>query len=293
MTGLKWTHKSLRKLARQLQRQGFSAERDTVARLLKKQKYSLRTNRKCLAKTHDPHRDQQFRYLASLRSRYLNNGEPVISVDTKKKEPIGLFRNPGSCWRQDSRDVWDHDYPSWATGKAAPYGIYDVAMNEGFVVVGLSNDTPEFAAASISKWWGRTGRWRYPGKRRLLIQCDCGGSNGYRLWAWKWGLQRLANWHRLEITVQHYPPGASKWNWIEHKMFSLISGNWAGEPLDTIETILNFISTTTSEAGFSCTAILDSSEYLKKQNPTKAQREMINIERRSFNPDWNYTIRPN
>lgn len=293
MTGLKWTHKSLRKIAKELQQQGYSVERDTLARLLKKQKFSLRTNRKRLAKTHHPQRDQQFRYLASLRTRCLRKGEPVISVDTKKKELVGLFRREGTSWRQQPLNAWDHDFPSWATGKAIPFGIYDIAHNDGLVVVGLSHETAEFAACSISKWWTRVGCWRYAGTPRLLIQCDNGGPNGSRAWSWKWELQKLANKTRLAITVQHYPPGASKWNWIEHKMFSLISANWSGEILDSFETILNFISTTTSATGFSCTALLDEAEYDTKQKPTKEERAMINLEPRSSIPQWNYTIRPN
>ena len=231
MTELKWTHKSIRKLCDALRKQRLPCGHGAVARVLHDQKFSLRTNRKRLARTHDPQRDRQFRYLAFMRRWYVTRGLPVISVDSKKKEWVGNFKNPGRCWRRKSRDVWDHDFPSWAIGPGIPYGIYDVGRNAGYVVIGTSHDTSAFAVASIRRWWLEVGRYDYPGKKRLLIQADGGGSNSYRKWAWKVALQGLADEFELIITVMHYPPGASKWNPIEHRMFSLISDNWAGEPL--------------------------------------------------------------
>ncbi len=176
----------------------------------------------------------------------------MISVDTKKKEWIGNFKNPGRSWRRQPRDVLDHDFPSWAIGRAIPYGIFDVAFNDGYVVVGTAHETPPFAVAAIRRWWIIVGRRRYPKARRLLIQADSGRANGCRKWAWKVALQHLADEFGLILTVTHYPSGASKWNPIEHRMFSLISGNWAGEPLVSYETMLKYIRTTRSETGFRC-----------------------------------------
>jgi hypothetical protein len=231
MTGLLWTHRSTRKLARALRRKGIKVSPNTVARLLDEAGFSLRTNRKRLAETTNPDRDRQFRYLSRLRRLYISHGRPVISVDTKKKELIGLFKNPGRAWRRKPQDVLAHDFPKSARGKGIPYGIYDLAYNDGLVVVGTSHETPAFAVASVRRWWLMTGRKRYPEAKRLLIQADTGGANGNRKWLWKVGLQGLADELGLVITVTHYPPGASKWNPIEHRMFSLISGTWAGEAL--------------------------------------------------------------
>jgi hypothetical protein len=231
MSELKWTHKSIRKLSDALSKRRLPAGHGTVARLLRDQLFSLRTNRKRLARTNDPQRDRQFRYLARMRRLYRARGWPVISVDTKKKELVGNFKNPGRCWRRDSRSVLDHDFPSWALGYGIPFGIYDVARNAGYVVIGTSHETAAFAVAAIRRWWLEVGLRYYTGMNRLLIQADGGGANNGRTWAWKVALQGLADEFGLIITVMHYPPGASKWNPIEHRMFSLISENWAGEPL--------------------------------------------------------------
>lgn len=292
ISGLKWTHKSTRKLAAALRRQGFAIGPDTVARLLREQNFSLRTNRKRLAGTHHPERDRQFRYLARLRRLYLTKGFPVISVDTKKKELVGNFKNRGRCWRHEPRDVLDHDFPSAARGRGIPYGIYDIARNAGYVVIGTSHETAAFAVAAIRRWWVNVGQLYYRGTNRLLIQADCGGANDSRKMAWKAALQGLADEFNLIITVTHYPPGASKWNPIEHRMFSLISENWAGEPLVSYETILKYIRTTSSATGFHCKACLDKSSYPTGVKITKEQRASIRLKRRKVLPKWNYTIWP-
>jgi hypothetical protein len=207
MTGLKWTHKSIRKLSAALRRRGLPCGHGLVARLLRERQFSLRTNRKRLAGTRDPQRDRQFRYLGRVRRWYLSRGLPVISVDTKKKELVGNFKNPGRCWRRDSRAVLDHDFPSWASGRGIPYGIYDVGRDAGYVVLGTSRETGAFAVRAIRRWWLDVGRHYYASKRRLLIQADSGGAKGCRPWAWKAALQALADEFGLVITVMHYPQG--------------------------------------------------------------------------------------
>jgi len=292
ITGLKWTHRSLRNLKKALRRRGIKLSANTIARLLRDRDFALRTNRKRLAGTHDPQRDRQFRYLVRMRRLYLSRGLPVISVDTKKKEWVGNFKNPGRCWRRQPRDVLDHDFPSWAVGRAIPYGIFDVAFNDGYVVVGTSQETPAFAVAAIRRWWIIVGRRRYPGARRLLIQADSGGANGCRKWAWKVALQHLADEFGLILTVTHYPPGASKWNPIDHRMFSLISENWAGEPLVSYETVLKYIRTTRSETGFRCRACLDAKSYPRGRKVKPAERARLRLRPGRALPQWNYTILP-
>ena len=209
-SGMKWTHRSLRTLAKGLKRRGIILARSTIARLMRQMRFSLRTCRKLKARTSDKDRDRQFRSLTRLRRLYLTLGLPVISVDTKKKELVGDFKNPGRCWRRQDRIVLDPDFPSWALGRAIPYGIYDVAFDDGLVVVGTSHETPSFAVATIRRWWLEVGRRRDAGKRRLLIEADAGGANGCRKWEWKVALQGLADEFGLIITVTHDPPGASK-----------------------------------------------------------------------------------
>jgi hypothetical protein len=292
ITGLKWTHRSLDKLSKALRRRGFRLGKTAIARLMRDRDFSLRTNRKRLAGTHDPERDRQFRYLTRMRRLYLARGLPVISVDAKKKEWVGNFKNPGRCWRRQPREVLDHDFSSWAIGRAIGYGIFDVRSNDGYVVVGTSHETPAFAVAAIRRWWIVVGRRRYPEARRLLIQADSGGGNDGRKWAWKVALQHLADEFGLILTVTHYPPGASKWNPIEHRMFSLISANWAGEPLVSYETVLKFIRTTRSEAGFRCRACLDTKPYPKGLKTTADERASVRLRPRRVLPQWNYTIWP-
>jgi hypothetical protein len=291
ITGLKWTHRSLRKICKALRRQGLKVSPHTVARVLRQQHFSLRTCRKQRAGIRHPDRNRQFCYLVRMRKLYITHGWPVISVDTKKKEWVGDFKNPGRCWRAKARLVLDHDFPSWAIGRAIPVGVYDFTHNDGYVVIGTSHETPTFAVSAVRRWWLKVGQRRYLHKRRLLIQADSGGANDHRKWEWKIALQALADEFSLIITVTHYPPGASKWNPIDHRMFSLISANWAGEPLASYETVLKFIRTTQSETGFHCRACLDKKEY-KTQRPTKEQRRQVRLKRRKVFPDWNYTIHP-
>jgi hypothetical protein len=292
VSGVKWTNRSLRKLQKALRKQGLRLAPNTIARLLRQQRYSLRTNRKRRAGTHELDRDRQFRYIARMRQLYRTLKFPVISVDAKKKELVGNFKNPGRRWRRKARDVLDHDFPSWATGRAIPYGIYDFAYNDGYVVIGTSHETATFAVAAIRRWWMAVGRKRYPLAKRLLIQADGGGSNGCRRWEWKWALQHLADEFGLIVTVTHYPSGASKWNPIDHRMFSLISNNWAGEPLVSYELILNYIRATRSEAGFRCRAFLDRKHYPTKVKVTPAQKASIRLKPRPVLPLWNYAILP-
>ncbi len=292
MTGLKWTYRSIRRLAKALRRHGLTLSPNTVARLLRQMDFSLRTNRKTLAEVSDPDRDRQFRYLGRLRSYYITRGWPVISVDTKKKGLIGPFKNPGWTWRRKPHQVFAHDFPSWAEGRGIPYGIYDVAHNDGLVVVGTSHDTPSFAVSCIRQWWLKRGRERYPGAPRLLIEADSGGSNDYRKWEGKVALQDMADEFDLVITVTHYPPGASKWNPIDHRMFSLISNNWRGEPLKSYEVMLKHIRQTRSQEGFQCRACLDTREYPEGGKVSPEDKARVRLQRRKVLPQWNYSIFP-
>jgi hypothetical protein len=292
ITGLRRTRKSTRKLAKALRRLGFRIGATTVARLLKAAKYSLRTNRKRLARTHEPERDRQFRYIARQRQRFQQQGNPAVSIDTKKKEQVGLFKNPGRTWRRVAIDVWDHDFPSWGRGRAIPFGIYDAQRHTGFVVVGTSNETAAFVANALTIWWREQGRWCCPKSRHWFVEADSGGGNNARTWAWKWHLQQVANRWGVAITVAHYPPGASKWNPIEHRLFSHISANWQGEPLKDYETVLNFIRNTTTETGLCCRAVLDSKHYPTKVKITEEQKKDIRIKKSKVLPQWNYTISP-
>lgn len=276
----------------ELGRRGVAVSHCTVARLLKEQKYSLRTNRKRLAGTRDPDRDRQFRLLTRRRNRFLRQGWPVISIDTKKKEMIGNFKNPGKTWRRCDRDVLDHDFPSWADGRAIPFGIYDIARNAGFVMIGISHETCTFEVRAIRSWWMSVGRLKYPGATRLAIECDCGGGNDPRRWAWRVGLQRLADEFGLAITVGHFPPGASKWNLIEHRMFNLISANWAGEPLVSYMLMVNYVRATRSTTGFRCRAILDKTFYPTKVPTSADEKARVRMTRHAALPKWNYTFRP-
>lgn len=291
ISGLKWTHKSLRKIQKALTAE-YSVSLPTISRLLQSRDYSLRVNHKRVAGKQSPYRDKQFRYIVRWRQAYLRRQWPVISVDAKRSELIGNFKQTGTEWRQQRREVNIYDFLSLAQGKAIPYGIYDIGHNQGYVVVGTSHDTPEFAVTAIRLWWLKLGQSLYPGKTHLLIQADGGGSNGNRPRLWRLKLQQLANEFGLIITVNHYPTGASKWNLVEHRMFNLISGNWAGHPLDSYETMLNYIRTTTSTTGFSCQAELDTTVY--KTGITISEEELAQVHIRSHRrfPNWNYTIYP-
>jgi len=292
ITGIKWSRKTLRALARALRSKGFKVGFVTIRRLLRKLGYAIRVNRKRLTKKQDPERDRQMRYLARVRRRVLQAGKPVISVDTKKRELIGNFKNAGGTWRQQARAVLMYDWPSDADGVAIPFGIYDVVHNEGFVVVGTSHQTPEFAVAAIRRWWLRVGKARYPDTDELLIECAGGNPNGSRSWRWKYGLQQLANEFGLTIIVTHYPTGASKWNPIEHRLFSQISGNWTGEPLINYEMVLNFIRTTKTDTGLRCKAYLDKTVYKTRLQLTLEQKKRINLFPHRVLPSLNYTIKP-
>jgi hypothetical protein len=290
--GTKWIRKSLRTLVTELARKKFKVGRETVRRLLKQLDYSLHYNRKQCSKRQDANRDQQMIYLARVRRAFLKANKPAISVDCKKKELIGNFKNPGRTWRREAHSVLATDFPRDADGKAIPYGVYDLARNRGFVGVGVSHETARFAVEVIRRWWLSEGRAAYPGQTELLIQADAGGANGYRDWPWKWELQRLANETGLTITVTHFPTSASKWNWIEHRLFCHISANWAGEPLVRYETVLKFIRTTATKTGLSCTAYLDRKKYRTKVVVTPAQKASIQLRRHRTLPKWNYTLRP-
>jgi len=288
----KGTHRSLGSLRKGLRRRGISLSEKAIARLLRQQGFSLPTNRKRLAGTQDPDRDRQSRYLTRLRRLYVTLGLPVISVDTKRKELVGNFKNAGRCYRKQSREVLDHDFPRWALGRAIPYGIYAWAHNDGYVVVGTSHETPALAGAAIRRWWLDVGRHRNPKAKRLLIECDGGGANDSRKWEWKAAVQGLADEFGLILTVTHYPPGASKWNPIDHRMFSLISANWAGEPLVSYQTVLSFIRGRRSSKGFHCRARLDTTEYPTGYKVTPQARERVRLKPRPVLPQWNYTIWP-
>jgi len=236
----------------------------------------------------------EFLYLSDLRERFRRRGHPIISVDTKKRELVGVFKNPGARWDLSSRLVNDHDFLSDAIGVAIPYGIYDLLANRGSVVVGISHDTPAFAAHAISHWWHKEGSLRYPRSRQILILSDTGGSNSYRCRAWKTQLQaQLADSFGLTLTVAHYPTGASKWNPIEHRLFSEISKNWAGEPLHSYKKVLRFIRSTKTQTGLSVTAHLDRRQYLTGTEPTAEELQALRIQPHEVLPRWNYTISPN
>ena len=292
ITGLKWTRKTSRNLARGLRKKGFKVSYNTVSRLARHLEYTLRSNKKRLSRKQDAGRDSQMHYLVRLRNRYVRHNLPAISVDCKKKEKIGLFKNPGRTLRREALEVLATDFPSDAKGKAIPYGVYDVQHNEGYLVVGVSHETAKFAVAAIRRWWLEIGSVRYKGGRQLLIQADSGGANACDSWLWKTELQRLANEFQLTITVTHYPAGASKWNLIEHRMFSVISSNWAGLPLVSYETMLKFIRTSKTETGFCCLAYFDRKSYQTKDKVTPEEKENLNLHRHNLFPVWNYTIKP-
>lgn len=264
----------------------------TIGRLLKKGDYGLRANRKRLGGAAHPQRDRQFRYLRRIKRVYRRAGLPIISVDAKKKELIGTFANKGKRWCRQADEVNTYDFPKDATHRANPYGIYDRQRNRGYVWVGISADTAEFAVRSIRTWWKRYGQRHYPGQHQLLIEADGGGSNGARVRLWKRELQRWADQDRLEIFVCHYPPGASKWNPIEHRLFSQISNNWAGQPLTSLDKMLSLIRGTTTETGLTVTASLDTRHYARRIKVSNREMKTLNLQQRRICPQWNYIIRP-
>lgn len=293
MTGMKWTHRTTEKIAAELRSLRIDVSPRTIAKLLKEMGFSLRVNHKKLSTGSPELRDEQFAKIAELRERFAAAGSPVISVDTKKKEMVGNFKNPGIAWSRESIAVKDHDFRSKAEGMAIPYGVYDVYANRGTLFIGMTYDTPQFAVESIEKWWRTEGKKRYPDSRQLAILADCGGSNGARCRAWKVGLQReLCDRHQLTITVAHYPPGASKWNPIEHRLFSEVSKNWAGRPLDSYETILNCIRTTQTSTGLRVRARLVRKSYTKGIVIADSEMTRLSLEMHQPWPMWNYTLQP-
>ena len=292
ITGIRWTRKTLRALQRALRRTGFKVGFVTIGRLLRQLHYAIRVNRKRLTREQHPERDRQMRYLVCVRRRFVRAGKPVISVDTKKRELIGNFKQAGGTWRRVALPVLEYDYPSHADGVAIPFGIYDLATNEGFVVIGLSHQTPAFAVAAIRRWWKRVGRVTYAGQQELLVEADCGNPNSHRSWRWKFALQQLADEFGLSIMVTHVPPGASKWNPVEHRLFSPISGNWAGQPLVSYETVLKFIRTTKTVTGLRCRAYLDKTNYQTGLQLSAAQQALIHLFPCRVLPKWNYIIKP-
>jgi hypothetical protein len=292
---LRWTCKSTRVLARELGSMGYRVSHVTVAALLEELEYSLQANRKTREGTSHPDRDAQFSHISETVRQFQCKGQPVISVDTKKKELIGNFKNGGREWRPKGcpEPVRVHDFMIPALGKATPYGVYDLARNEGWVNVGTDHDTAAFAVESIRRWWSAMGHEAYPRARRLLVTADSGGSNGARIRLWKTELQRLADETGLAISVCHFPPGTSKWNKIEHRMFAHISMNWRGKPLVSHEVLLQLIAATTTSRGLKVRCALDTNTYPKGVKVPPAPLKEVQLTPRRFHGDWNYTIRPN
>ncbi len=291
---LRWTCKSVRKLAEELQSEGHAVSYQTVAELLHDLDYSLQANQKTLEGSQHADRDRQFEYINGKAKRYLKQGEPVISVDTKKKELVGDFKNAGREWQLKDQPervrVHDFEIRQPDKGKVAPYGVYDLGRNVGWVSVGVDHDTAAFAVESIRRWWRWMGRRSYPKARRLLITADSGGSNGSRVRLWKWELQQFADETGLEISVCHFPPGTSKWNKIEHRLFSFISQNWRGKPLISHEVIINLIAATTTATGLAVKSKLDSNIYPAGLKVSDQQMAELRLRRDKFHGDWNYSL---
>jgi len=291
---LLWSSKSTRNLAEALRRQGHSVSHATVRTLLKRMGYSLQGNRKSRDGGECPDRDEQFGYINEQVEDFQRRGQPVISVDTKKRELVGRYKNGGQEWRPkgEPEEVRMHDFRDPELGIAIPYGVYDVKENAGWVNVGITADTAEFAAESIRRWWQRMGRAVYPEATELLITADAGGSNGYRNRLWKRCLQELADQTGLKITVCHFPPGASKWNKIEHRLFCHITQNWRGRPLESLEVIVNLIANTTTRTGLKVQAEVDRKAYKKRIKVTDNELKSLNLQRHEFHGEWNYTVEP-
>jgi hypothetical protein len=291
---LRWTVKSVRRLALELTDMGHPVSHVLVAKLLRDLGFSLQANRKMLEGRQHPDRNDQFEHINRRVKGQLRDGEPAISVDAKKKELVGDFQNAGREWhrRGAAPQVRVHDFLDPELGKAIPYGVYDIGRNAGWVSVGIDHDTAEFAVATIRRWWHELGSALYPTARTLLITADGGGSNGYRLRLWKWELQKLAQETNLAVEVCHLPPGTSKWNKIEHRLFSFITRNWRGKPLLSRATIVNLIANTTTRSGLEVHAYLDENRYPTSQKVSDAELRTVNLERGEFHGEWNYTIRP-
>jgi hypothetical protein len=295
---LKWRRRATRNIAQQLRRWGIAVSASTVRRLLKQMGYSLRVNHKKLESGNKnppprPVRNRQFVYIERERKQFLAQGNPIISVDAKKREQVGNFKNAGASWESKPQLVMDHDFLSDAQGVALPYGIYDPTQNQGLVVVGTTRETPAFAVDAITLWWKNYGEKRYDRARELLILADCGGGNSARARGWKFHLQqKLVNPYGLAVTVSHFPPGASKWNPIEHRLFCQISKNWAGQPLRNYPTALNYIRTTTTSTGLKVRARLLPRKYEKGEKISARQMQQVALTRHKVLPMWNYTLRP-
>jgi hypothetical protein len=293
---LRWTCKSVRTLAGELRREGHAVSHQTVAELLHEMDYSLQANQKKLEGSQHADRNQQFQYINRKAQRYLKQGEPVISVDTKKKELVGDFKNAGREWHPQGQPeqvrVHDFEIRQPENGKVAPYGIYDLGRNAGWVSVGVDHDTAEFAVESIRRWWRWMGRSSYQKARRLLITADSGGSNGARVRLWKWELQQLADETGLEISVCHFPPGTSKWNKIEHRLFSFISQNWRGKPLISHQVIIDLIAATTTTTGLIVKSKIDTNFYEKGLKVSDQQMAELRLRKEKFHGDWNYKLLP-
>ncbi len=293
-SSLLWTSKSLRKLSAELKSEGYDISYRTVRILLLEMDYSLKSNRKMDEGKSHPDRNEQFEHINKKATEFMKDNQPVISVDTKKKELIGNFKNAGKEWKPKGEydEVNVYDFMQLAEGKAVPYGIYDMRLNEGYVNVGIDHDTAEFAVESIRKWWNLLGRKRYQDAKRLLITADGGGSNGSRVKLWKIELQKFAGESGLEISVCHFPPGTSKWNRIEHRLFSFITKNWRGKPLISYEVIVNLIAKTRTEKGLKVECSLDRDSYEKGIKIGKDQMLSLNLKPDKFHGEWNYTISP-
>ena len=294
MSPLRWTCKSTYVLADELKTQGFVVSSTKVAALLKSQGYSLQSNRKTMEGKQHPDRNAQFEHIARRVKARQRCDEPAISIDTKKKEPLGKMKNPGKTYRRKGQpiQVKTHDFPDKTLGKAVPYGVYDIAYNEAGVSVGIGHDTAEFAVAAVRRWWGRMGRKRYGSPRRLFITADSGGSNSPRTRLWLWELQRFADETGMIVEVCHYPPGTSKWNKVEHRLFCHITRNWQAIPLETLEIVVNLIGSTKTKEGLEVHAWLDGHKYEKGRKISNADFAEIHIKRNKFHGDWNYEIHP-
>ncbi len=294
MSPLRWICKSTRSIAEELNRQGFTVSHTKVAELLREKGYSLQANRKTVEGKQHPDRNSQFEHISKRVAAYLRSSQPAISIDTKKKETLGNMKNPGKTYRRkgDPIRVKTHDFPDAELGKAVPFGVYDLANNEAGVTVGVSHDTAEFAVAAIRQWWTKLGCKRFPSAKRILITADSGGSNSPRTRLWRWELQRFANETGLKIELCHFPPGTSKWNKIEHRLFCHITRNWRGVPLESLEIVVNLIGSTRTKEGLEVHAWLDEGEYQKSRKVSDEQLLNVRIQRNEFHGEWNYTILP-
>lgn len=293
-SSLRWTCKSVRNIADFLHRKGCEISHNTVASILHDLEYSLQGNKKTKEGKDHPDRDAQFKHINKAVKKFLLANLPVISVDTKKKELVGNYKNVGKEWEKKGapKEVNGHDFPDPSVPKAVPYGVYDIGNNTGWVNIGISADTAEFAVESVKYWWRTVGKKKYPTKNKLLICADAGGSNSYRSRLWKKKLQEFCDSEKIEVSVCHFPPGTSKWNKIEHRLFSFISINWRGKPLITYQTIINLITSTKTKTGLTVQARLDKKTYKKGISVSDIEMESLNICKDKFHGEWNYTIRP-